>query len=132
MDDRGVILGVVVISLMMMTMLAQLSALLVYNQNRVLKMTSGQRILSYYRSQAGTVDAAWRIRKNIITNLSAQAGTLNFGDSTFDPAPYGLDIDANPPQVVAVDSAQSDVTVNIGAMGANGLRSISSKGKESF
>ena len=132
MDERGVVITIVVISLLMMTMIAGFAALLAYNQNRLLGAITGRRILSYYRSQAGVVDAIWRIRSNFTTGLSAVAGTVNFNDPTFDPAIYGLDIDVNPPQIknlgVPAEAALADVRVDIGAVGANGSRPIEATG----
>lgn len=129
MDERGVVMTIVVISLLMMTMIAGFAALLAYNQNRLLGAITGRRILSYYRSQAGIVDAIWRIRNNYVTGLTPGGVGSDFTSPGFDPAPYGLDIDVNPPQMYSnVNNAAVKVRMDIGPVGANGSRSIDATG----
>ena len=135
-EEKGVVLSVVVIALLMMTAIGYAAALLAFNQNKVFSATSGKRILSYYRAQDGMIDAFWRIRNNITTGMTTKtpgatppSPSNNFLDPLWEPNSYGLDIDPDTPVVTTVNDPVTDVTVTIGAM-VNGTRSVKASGKD--
>ena len=146
-SSRGVVLSVVVISMLMTTLIAGYALVISYEINAVLVGATGKRIVSYYRAQAGTVDALWRI-KNDYANISGFQPPGTFTNPNYDPYPYCLDIDTNPPTIVAVAAgANPDCTpgqnfcsnnpnwkvcVDIGIDGGNGLRNIEVTGRDTL
>ena len=149
-NSRGVVLSIVVIMMLMMTMIAGYALVIAYHQNKILSASSGGRIMSYYRSQAGMVDALWRVQNNYTINMTP-AG--NFTDPNYDPDPYGLDIDQDPPAIIALGvnaivnpnvvwdaniDPRIDVVVNISTQDqvanspTRGLRAIQSTGNDAL
>ena len=108
--------------IVLITVLLSLSAAALgvsYNFKQIADASSGARIESHYRAQAGITDAQWRIRTNTlndIVGLVPPAG--GFGDRDFTVS-YYLDIDANPPAASVPGIASADCLVTIGAVSDN-------------
>jgi len=110
--DRGAALTLAIVVAMILSVLAAVALTLGYNYRRLRDGLTVIHAASHFRAQAGLVDARWRIRNNIGGDYTVAA---------FDPAAYQLDIDG---------SGNNDVTVDIGPADGNGLRPISSVGRE--
>ena len=114
-DRRGVALTVVLVVAVLLTLISGFVLMLGYNKRR-LTLTGGRKAQIYFHAKAGMVDAMWRIRTNY-TNGLAPAGS--FTTPAYNPNAYSLDTDGN---------GTMDVTVDIGSVGANGVRTIQSNG----
>ena len=78
-NQKGVALLVAVIIIMMVLSVAAAVLAMAYNVARVTYNSSAGRTLAYYRSQAGIVDAIWRIRNNMSADISGGTnGTIDF------------------------------------------------------
>lgn len=121
-DQKGVALTIVIIFTMIIALLAGYILSLSYNKTQLVNSVGVKRTRTYYRAQAGVVDAFWRIRVD-----KPPLGVGSFKDPVFAPPPYFIDIDAN--AVTADRTAASDVEVVISPVDpATKLRRIESIG----
>lgn len=105
-DQRGFAMGVVMVTMLIMMLIAGYVANINTSQRRLITATSGKRIASYYRAQAGIVHAFWRVRSNhtsadISGRFSACAAAGNFGTPAF-VCDYTLDVDGDGTRETAV------------------------------
>ncbi len=117
-DNKGVAMTIVMIILMVLAIMAGYILNFGYNRKRIVDAASGTRAKVYYRAQAGVHDAAVRIRKNYTVGLLPAGSFLN---PAYDPNAYNIDVDGN---------GSMDTTINIGAVNAQGQRTIDSTGLE--
>ncbi len=121
--EGGFVLTAAIIFILMLVFLAAFVLNVGYNQRVMTNNVGLVRARAYYRAQAGVVDANARIRINYVTGLVAGAGSTgtSFLDPGYNPAPYHLDLDMNPPTFSAAASipADYDVTVDISAVDKN-------------
>jgi len=112
-SDKGAILTVVIMVIVLLTLLAGYTLNFAYNQKRLTDRSSGAHLKAYYRAQAGVVDAQWRLRTD-------PGGLFAANGPAYNPPAYSLDIDGD---------GVNDVTVDIGATTAQG-RLIESIGRD--
>ena len=131
LDQSGAALGVVIFFTTMIIFIAAYVLSLGYNQTKQVNAVGTQRTKIYFRSQAGIIDAMWRIR----TDTPPPAGPSgSFATASFDPNPYYIDIDHDTYSATEVTDTvdptkNSDVKVDIGTRNAaTSLRSIDSTG----
>lgn len=108
----GIAMTITIILIIASTLLAAAALSVGYQYRRLREGVGALHAQSYYRAQAGVVDARWRIRNNIGANYLVAAT---------DPAPYTLDIDGD---------GTVDVTVDIGPADGGGLRRILATGRD--
>ena len=112
----GMAMTVAIIVIIILVSIVGYATTLGFNQKKLLDLSTGKRMIVYYRAQAGAVEAAWRIRENYTTGL-LPAGT--FADPNYNPAAYSIDVDLN---------GVNDATIDIGPVNATGRRPIVSTG----
>lgn len=119
------ILSFVIIVLIILMLLGFYVTNLAYNYSRTMGIFQSDRGAAYQHSQAGIVDATERIRKNLAADIGG--GPNGFNDPTFNPAPYHLDLDANPPtpSTAAARPNGYEVTVDIGPVNDDPARHVS-------
>ena len=121
-DEKGMALTIVIVITLIIVLLAGYILNLSYNKTRLVNTVGVKRTRTYYRAQAGVVDAFWRIRVN-----KPAEGAGSFKDPAFAPPPYFIDIDTN--TVTADRTAASDVEVIISPMDdATKIRRVESIG----
>ena len=86
--ERGVALTVVMVFTVILALLAATLLNLSYNKTKLVDSVGVKRAQTYYRAQAGVVDAFWRIRVN---KPALSVGSFN--NPAFEPPPYFIDID---------------------------------------
>lgn len=122
-NSKGAALTVVIIVIIMLTLLSAFAMNMGYNRQRLMKLNGASKAVAFYRARAGVVDAYWRLQNNIGPPNGANGAPPNQpGFFTGWPGavgPYTLDVDGD---------GSLETTVNIGAVGANGLRNISANG----
>ncbi len=122
-EEGGFVLTATIVFIMMLVFLAAFVLNAGYNQRVMANNVGVTRAKAYYRAQAGVVDANARIRTNYVTGLGVGTGSsgTSFLDSGYNPAPYHLDLDQNPPTFSNAASIPTgyDVTVDISAVDRN-------------
>lgn len=108
-NRKGVALIVVIVMIIMLMVIAAVILNLAYNFRRLVYGVSTQRTASYYFSQAGIVDAEYKLRNDLGTGGPYSTNPL------YTTAPYSIDVDGD---------GVNDVTVSIGAADVNGTRQI--------
>ncbi len=111
-NHNGVALTLAIVMIFVIIILGIIALNLAFNYRKLSDSVSAAHVQAYFRAQAGVVDARWRIRNNIGGDFTVAATTLG---------PYPLDIDGD---------GVNDVTVTITAANAQGLRTISSQGRQ--
>ena len=124
-NQKGSVLTAAVILATLVALMAAAVLSLGYNQTSQIEEVGIQRTSTFYKAQAGVVDANWRIRVN--RTLAGWGG--NFTDPNFNPPVYYIDLEATTAANMYKNArdANSDVEVDIGPM-VNGLRAVDSKG----
>ena len=115
-EEDGFVMTVAIIFIIMLALLAAFVLNAGANRRIMADNVGARRARAYYHAQAGAVDAQARIRLNTTTGLTP-AGS--FTDSTYNPAPYYLDLSTNPPTLTTTAPARYDVTVDISAVNKN-------------
>lgn len=110
LNQNGAALGIVVVLTTIIVLVGTYVLSAGYNQTKQIDAVGIQRTKTYFRAQAGVVDALWRIR----TNAAAPAGpTGSFATDNYDPNPYYIDIETNTTSSTQTVGT-SDVMVDIG------------------
>lgn len=128
--EKGAVLFVVLLFSLVMTSVMVYTTNMVYQRTRLVDAVGIKRTKTYFRAQAGLVDAFWRIR----TNHAVPGLSGNFSDPNFS-AEYYIDIDSG--IVTSARTATSAVKVTIGPRNVNvgspqyGLRPVSAVGFDS-
>lgn len=94
LNDKGVVLVIAIVVIVLLALLAGYATQLGYNQRRLSDAGGGRRAKIYYRAQAGVVDANFRIRTNYTAGLTPVIAG-GFLVDTYDPNPYPLDVDGD-------------------------------------
>ena len=110
--EGGFVLTAAIMFIVMLALLAGFVLNAGYNKRILANNVGITRTRAYYRAQAGVVDAAARIRLDYTTGLTSGS----FTNPAYNPAPYYLDLDANPPTLSAAPFTGYDVTVDISAV----------------
>jgi Tfp pilus assembly protein PilX len=133
----GFILVLTIIMIVILTLVAVQVLSLGAHQKRLADAVSGKRMVAHYRSQAGLVDAQWRIRENVTAlhptgSLNSSSPSQDFADPAWNPPVYYIDLDSDTTSLVRRSSGVNidDVQVDIGAM-TGGSRAIDSVGYDS-
>lgn len=127
--ETGAVLFVVLLFSLVMASVMVYITRMVYQRTRLVDAVGIKRTKTYFRAQAGLVDAFWRIR----TNHAVPGATGNFNDPNFS-AEYYIDIDSG--VVTSTRTATSAVKVTIGPKNQTvgnpqyGLRPVSAVGFE--
>lgn len=104
MNQKGLALTLAIITAVLVTALAAAALSFGYNQRILTKTAVGGRTLAFYYAKAGLVDAQELLR----TDPSG-----DFGDPTYDPPPYTLDVNGDGASDVTVDISARDGTTNL-------------------
>lgn len=129
-NKKGAVLFVVLLFSLVMTSIMVYITNMAYQRTRLVDAVGIKRTKTYFRAQAGLVDAFWRIR----TNHAVPGAAGNFSDPNF-AAEYYIDIDSG--SVTAARTATSAVKVTIGPRNQTvgnplyGLRPVSAVGFDS-
>ena len=128
--EKGAVLFAVLLFSLVMTSVMVYITNMVYQRSRLVDAVGVKRTKTYFRAQAGLVDAFWRIR----TNRAVPGLSGNFSDPNFS-AEYYIDIDSG--SVTSARTATSAVKVTIGPRNQTagnpqyGLRAVSAVGFDS-
>ena len=139
-NQAGFVLALTIIVIVILTFVVMLVLSLGVHQKTLADAVSGTRMVAYYRSQAGIVDAQWRIRENVIhldkngdLNSDLVDNGKDFSFPEWDPPAYYIDLDDDTTSLTRRSVAGGnidDVQVDIGPI-ENGTRAIDSVGYDS-
>ncbi len=132
-DESGFILALTITVILILTAAAILVLSLGANQKQLADQISGKRMVAYYRSQAGLVDAQWRIKANSLTldvggpltgviSAGASSTAEDFTNDDWDPDKYYINLDNNTTSLERRANID-DVEVDIGKK-VSGTRAI--------